>query len=65
MQVPVHALLQQTLLTQKLDAQSEFSPDEHVPPIGILPQLIVTQVFPVVQSAAVVVHVVLHAVVAH
>jgi len=65
MQVPVHALLQQTLLTQKLDAQSEFSPDEHVPPTGIFPQLIVTQVFPFVQSAAVVVHVVLHAVVAH
>lgn len=65
MQVPVHALLQQTLLTQKPDAQSEFSPDEHVPPIGILPQLMVTQVFPDVQSAAVVLHVVLHAVVAH
>ena len=47
MQVPVHALLQQTLLTQKLDAQSEFSPDEHVPPTGILPQLMVTHVFPV------------------
>ena len=56
MQVPVQALLQQTLLTQKLDAQSEFTPDGQVPPIGILPQLMVTQVLPVVQSAAVVVH---------
>jgi hypothetical protein len=65
MQVPVHALLQQTLLTQNPDAQSVFRPDEHVPPIGIFPQLMVTQVFPVVQSAAVVVHVVLHAAVPH
>jgi hypothetical protein len=65
MQVPVHALLQQTLLTQKPDAQSELSPDEHVPPTGIFPQLMVTQVFPVVQSAALVVHAVLHADVPH
>jgi hypothetical protein len=65
MQVPVQALLQQTLFTQNPDAQSVFSPDEHVPPIGIFPQLMVTQVFPVVQSAAVVVHVVLHAAVPH
>jgi hypothetical protein len=65
MQVPVQALLQQTLLTQNPDAQSVFNPDEHVPPIGIFPQLIVTHVFPVVQSAAVVVHVVLHAAVPH
>jgi hypothetical protein len=65
MQVPVHALLQHTLLTQKPDAQSLFSPDEHVPPIGILPQLIATQVFPDVQSAAVVAHDVLHAAVPH
>jgi hypothetical protein len=63
--VPVHALLQQTLLTQWPDAQSASSPDEQVPPTGILPQLMAVQVLPVVQSAAVVVHVVLHAVVAH
>ena len=43
----------------------EPSFDEHVPPTGILPQLIETQVLPVVQSADVVVQVVLHAVVAH
>jgi len=65
MQVPVHAMLQQTLLTQNPDAQSLFSPDEHVPPIGILPQLMATQVLPLVQSVAVVVHVVLHAPVPH
>jgi len=65
MHVPVHALLQQTLLTQNPDAQSEFRPDEHVPPIGIFPQLMVTQVLPVVQSAAEVVHDVLHAPVPH
>jgi hypothetical protein len=65
MQVPVHALLQHTLFTQKPDAQSLFSPDEHVPPIGILPQLMAVQVFPDVQSAAVVVHDVLHAAVPH
>jgi hypothetical protein len=65
MQVPLHTLLQQTLSMQKPDAQSEFSPDEHAPPTGIFPQLIVTHVFPDVQSAAVVVHEVLHAVVAH
>jgi hypothetical protein len=65
MHVPVHALLQQTLLTQNPDAQSEFSPDEHVPPTGIFPQLMVTQVLPVVQSAAEVVHDVLQAPVPH
>jgi hypothetical protein len=65
MQVPVQALLQQTLLTQKPDAQSEFRPDEHVPPIGIFPQLMFVQVLPVVQSAAEVVHVVLQAPVPH
>ena len=48
MHVPVHALLQQTLLTQKPEAQSEFRPDEHVPPIGIFPQLMLVQVLPVV-----------------
>ena len=61
MQVPVQAVLQQTLLTQFPDAQSVPEPDGHEPPIGILPQLMLTQVFPVVQSAAVVVQVVLHA----
>jgi hypothetical protein len=65
MHVPVHALLQQTLLTQNPDAQSELSPEEHVPPIGIFPQLMATQVLPVVQSAAVVEQVVLHAPVPH
>jgi hypothetical protein len=65
MHVPVQAVLQQTLFTQWPDAQSESSPDEQVPPIGILPQLMLTQVLPVVQSLAVVVHDVLQAVVAH
>jgi hypothetical protein len=63
--VPVHAVLQQTLLTQCPDAQSVSRPEEQVPPTGILPQLMAVQVLPVVQSAAVVVHVVLQAVVAH
>ena len=63
--VPVQALLQQTLFTQKFDAQSEFMPDGQAPPIGILPQLMATQVLPEMQSAAVVVHVVLHAAVPH
>jgi hypothetical protein len=65
MQVPVQAELQQTLLTQKFDAQSEFSPDGHAPPIGIFPQLMVTQVLPATQSAAEVVHEVLQAPVPH
>jgi hypothetical protein len=42
-----------------------FTPDGHEPPIGILPQLIATQVLPVVQSAAEVVHVILQAPVPH
>jgi hypothetical protein len=65
MHVPVQAMLQQTLLTQNPEAQSPFNPDEQVPPIGILPQLMAVQVLPVVQSVALVVHVVLHAAVAH
>jgi len=65
MQVPVQAALQQTLFTQWPEAQSVSSPDEQVPPTGILPQLMATQVLPVVQSLAVVVHEVLQAVVAH
>jgi len=60
-QVPVQAVLQQTLLTQNPDAQSVPRPDGHEPPIGILPQLMATQVLPIVQSAALVVQVVLHA----
>ncbi len=46
MQVPVQALLQQTLLTQKLDAQSEFSPTGTSRRSGILPQLMFTHVLP-------------------
>jgi len=65
MQVPVQALLQQMLLTQKFDAQSEFTPDGHDPPIGILPQLMLTQVLPDVQSAAAVVQDILQAPVPH
>ena len=61
MQVPVQAELQQTLLTQNPDAQSVPMPDGHEPPTGILPQLMLTHVLPVVQSAAVVVQVVLQA----
>jgi hypothetical protein len=61
MQVPVQAELQQTLLTQKFDAQSEPIPDGHAPPIGIFPQLMATQVLPATQSAAEVVHEVLQA----
>ena len=61
----MQAVLQQTLFTQCPDAQSLSRPDEHVPPTGILPQLMATQVLPEVQSEAVVVHVVLQAVVAH
>ena len=60
MQVPVHAVLQQMLFTQFPDWQSIPTPDGHDPPIGILPQLMATQVLPVVQSV-VAVHVVLHA----
>jgi hypothetical protein len=65
MHAPVQAMLQQTVLTQKFDAQSEFSPDGQSPPTGILPQLMLTQVLPVVQSVAVLVHVVLQAPVPH
>jgi hypothetical protein len=61
MHVPVQAELQQTLLTQKFDAQSEFTPDGQAPPIGIFPQLMATQVLPATQSAAEVVHEVLQA----
>jgi hypothetical protein len=64
-QVPVQAVLQQTLLTQWLEAQSASFPDGQGPPIGISPQLMATQVLPVVQSVAVLVHDVLHAVVPH
>jgi hypothetical protein len=63
--VPVQAELQQTLLTQKFDAQSEFIPEGQAPPTGIFPQLMVTQVLPVTQSAAEVVHMVLQAPVPH
>ena len=59
-QVPVQAVLQQMLFTQCPDWQSVSNPDGHDPPIGILPQLMATQVLPVVQSV-VAVHVVLHA----
>ena len=65
MHVPVQALLQQMLLTQKFDAQSEFIPDAQTPPIGIFPQLMLTHVLPEVQSAAVVVHAILQAAVPH
>jgi len=65
MQVPVQALLQQMLLTQKFDAQSAFTPDGQEPPIGILPQLMFTQVLPDVQSAAAVVQDILQALVPH
>ena len=61
MHVPVQAALQQMLLTQKFDAQSELIPDGQAPPIGIFPQLMATQVFPATQSAAEVVHEVLQA----
>jgi hypothetical protein len=65
MHVPVQALLQQMLFTQKPDAQSEFTPDGQEPPIGILPQLMFTQVLPDVQSAAAVVQAILQAPVPH
>jgi hypothetical protein len=61
MHVPVQAELQQTLLTQKFDAQSELMPDGQEPPIGIFPQLMATQVLPATQSAAEVVQEVLQA----
>ena len=64
MQVPVHAALQQTLLTQNPDWQSPFTPDGQEPPTGILPQLMLTQVLPLVQSVPVA-QVVLHAPVPH
>ena len=57
---PVQAMLQQMLFTQFPDWQSVPTPDGHEPPIGILPQLMATQVLPDVQSD-VAVHVVLHA----
>ena len=65
--VVLHALLQQMLFTQLPEAQSEFTPDGHDPPIGILPQLMFTQVLPDVQSAAdvAVVHAILQAPVPH
>ena len=50
MHVPVHAELQHTPCTQKPDAQSEFTPDGHRPPMGILPQLMATHVLPVTHS---------------
>jgi hypothetical protein len=61
MQVPAQALLQQMLLTQNPVAQSPPIPDGHGPPGGILPQLMFTQVLPDTQSAAELVHVILHA----
>lgn len=48
MHVPVQALLQQTLLTQNPESQSEFNPPGQAPPIGTLPQLLLTHVLPVV-----------------
>ena len=63
--VPVQAMLQQMLFTQFPDWQSVPTPDGHEPPIGILPQLMATQVLPVVQSAAEVVQVILQAPVPH
>jgi hypothetical protein len=48
MHVPVQALLQQTLLTQNPDSQSELVPLGQAPPTGILPQLLLTHVLPVV-----------------
>lgn len=42
----VHARLQHTPCTQKPEAQSDPIPDGHAPPIGILPQLMFTHVFP-------------------
>jgi len=65
MHVPVQAVLQQILFTQWPCAQSVSSPDGQLPPFGILPQLELTQVLPIVQSAAVVVQVILHAVAPH
>ena len=65
MQVPVQALLQQTLFTQWPEAQVLSCPVEQVPPIGIRPQLMLTQVLPDEQSAAVLVHDILHAPVPH
>jgi hypothetical protein len=59
--VPVQALLQQMLFTQCPDAQSASSPDAQVPPIGILPQLMLTHMFPEVQSAVLLAQDVLHA----
>ena len=47
-QVPVQAELQQTLLTQNPESQSEFIPLGQAPPIGILPQLLLTHVLPLV-----------------
>jgi hypothetical protein len=61
MQVPVQAALQQTPCAQKPDAQSDPRPDGQAPPIGILPQLMATQVFPDVHSL-VAPHIVRHAV---
>jgi hypothetical protein len=60
MQVPVQAVSQQMLLTQLPDAQSMPTPDGQAPPIGILPQLIIVQVLPLVHSVEVE-HIVRHA----
>jgi hypothetical protein len=62
MQVPVQALLQQTLLTQNPESQSELTPLGQAPPMGILPQLLLTHVLPLVHWD-VAVQVVRHAVV--
>jgi hypothetical protein len=59
-QIPVQAVLQQMLLTQKPVAQSEPIPDGQAPPGGIFPQLLLTQVLPLVHSE-VIVQVVRHA----
>jgi hypothetical protein len=64
-QVPVQALLQQMLFTQWPEAQVLSCPVGHEPPIGIRPQLMLTQVLPDEQSAAVLVHDILHAPVPH
>ena len=65
MQVPTQTLLQQMLSTQCPEAQVLSCPVGHEPPIGIRPQLMLTQVLPDEQSAAVLLHDILQAPVPH
>jgi hypothetical protein len=49
-QVPVHAVLQQTLCSQWPDVQSP--PEAQVAPIALFPQMVAMQKSPVAQSAS-------------